>query len=41
MANKEIQHYQTEQGQTKSDFRLEDETVWLAQFQMAEVFQSS
>lgn len=31
--------YQTEDGQTKIDVRLEDETVWLSQFQMAELFQ--
>ena len=31
--------YQTEDGQTKIQTRLEDETVWLTQEQMAELFQ--
>ena len=33
--------YQTEDGQTQIDVRLENETVWLNQAQMAELFQSS
>lgn len=33
--------YQTEDGQTKLDVRFVDETVWLTQQQMAELFQSS
>jgi hypothetical protein len=33
--------YQTEDGNTKIDVRLEDETVWLSQKHMAELFQSS
>ena len=33
--------YQTEDGDTKIDVRFVDETVWLTQQQMAEVFQSS
>ncbi len=33
--------YQTEDGQTKIDVRMEDETVWLTQAQMAELFQTS
>ncbi|MDQ1244549.1 MAG: hypothetical protein QG565_889 [Campylobacterota bacterium] len=33
--------YQTEDGQTKIQTRLEDETVWLTQEQMAELFQKS
>lgn len=33
--------YQTEDGQTKLDVRFVDETVWLSQQQMAELFQSS
>lgn len=33
--------YQTENGQTKINVRLEDETVWLSQKHMAELFQSS
>jgi hypothetical protein len=39
MANSEILLYQTEDGQTKIDVRLEDETVWLSQAQMGELFQ--
>lgn len=31
--------YQTEDGLTKIETRLEDETVWLTQAQMAELFQ--
>ena len=33
--------YQTEDGQTKIDVRMEDETVWLSQAQMAELFQTT
>ncbi len=33
--------YQTEDGQTQIDVRLENETVWLTQAQMAELFKSS
>ena len=33
--------YQTEDGLTKIDVRFEDETVWLTQQQMADLFQSS
>ena len=33
--------YQTENGQTKIDVRFEDETVWLSQQQMAELYQTS
>ncbi|MBQ3753213.1 MAG: virulence protein RhuM/Fic/DOC family protein [Prevotella sp.] len=33
--------YQTEDGQTQIDVRVENETVWLTQAQMAELFQSS
>lgn len=32
--------YQTEDGQTAIDVRLEQETVWLSQAQMAELFQT-
>ncbi|WP_028988377.1 virulence RhuM family protein [Thermicanus aegyptius] len=39
--NSEILMYQTEDGQTKIDVRMEDETVWLTQAQMAELFQTS
>lgn len=37
----EIIIYQTESGDTKIDVRFVDETVWLTQAQMAELFQSS
>ena len=33
--------YQTEDGKTQIDVRLENETVWLTQAQMAELFKSS
>lgn len=33
--------YQTEAGNTNIDVRFVDETVWLSQQQMAELFQSS
>jgi len=39
--NSEIIIYQTEDGQTKIDVIMEDETVWLAQLQMAELFQTT
>ncbi len=40
MENKsEIILYQTENGQTKLEVRLENETVWLTQQQMSELFQ--
>jgi hypothetical protein len=39
MENSEILLYQTEDGQTKIDVRLEEETVWLSQAQMGELFQ--
>lgn len=35
----QIEIYQTEDGQTQIDVRLENETVWLTQAQMAELFQ--
>ena len=31
--------YQTEDGQTKIDVRMDNETVWLSLDQMAELFQ--
>ena len=37
--NSEILLYQTEGGQSKIDVRLENETVWLSQAQMGELFQ--
>lgn len=33
--------YKTEDGQTKLDVRLEDESVWLTQKLMAELFQTT
>ncbi len=39
MENSDILLYQTEDGQTKIDVRLEEETVWLSQTQMSELFQ--
>jgi len=39
--NSEIVIYQTEDGHTKIEVRLEDETVWLTQTQMAELFQTT
>ena len=39
--NKEILIYQTEDGQTKVQARLENETVWLTIEQMSELFQKS
>ena len=36
--NSEILLYQTEDGQTRFDVRLEAETVWLTQEQMATLF---
>ena len=33
--------YQTEDGQTKIDVKIEGETVWLTQAQMVELFQTS
>ena len=38
MENDKIIIYQTEDGQTQIDVRLENETVWLTQAQMAELF---
>ena len=39
--NNQIIIYQTEDGQTRVDVRMENETVWLTQAQMAELFKSS
>lgn len=33
--------YQTSDGQTRLEVRLQNETVWLSQSQMAELFQTS
>ena len=41
MTNSKIILYQTEDGQTKIEVRLEEETVWLSQEQMAELFQTT
>ena len=39
MKQDQIVIYQTEDGKTQIDVRLENETVWLTQAQMAELFQ--
>jgi hypothetical protein len=41
MNKSEIAIYQTEDGLTKIDVRLDDDTVWPTQAQMIELFQSS
>lgn len=41
MDNSEVLLYQTEDGQTKIDVRIENETVWLAQKQMVKLFQTT
>ena len=40
-SNNQIIIYQTEDGQTQVDVRLENETVWLTQAQMAELFEKT
>ena len=40
MDENKIVIYQTEDGQTQIDVRLENETVWLTQVQMAELFET-
>ena len=37
----EILIYQTEDGHTKIDVKFEDETVWLTQAQLCELYQTS
>jgi len=37
----EIIIYQTEDGQTKIDVKFENETVWLTQAQLCELYQTS
>lgn len=37
--NTEIVMYQTEDGKTKIDVHMENDTVWLSQDQMTELFQ--
>ena len=39
--NDKIIIYQSEDGKTQLDVKLEGETVWLTQAQMVELFQSS
>ena len=41
MEQNQIVIYQTEDGQTQIDVRLENETVWLTQAQMVELFQTT
>lgn len=41
MANSNILIYQTEDGQTKIETRLENDTVWLTQAQLCQLFQKS
>ena len=41
MENDKIIIYQTEDGQTQIDVRLENDTVWLTQAQMVELFQTT
>ncbi len=39
--NSELILYQTEDGKSRLEVRFEEETVWLTQLQMAELFQTS
>ena len=41
MSNSQIIIYQTANGQTKLEVRLENETVWLTQKAMTELFQTT
>ena len=41
MVENEILIYQTEDGQTKIDVKFQDETVWLTQAQLCELYQTS
>ena len=41
VSNSQIVIFQTEDGQTKLEVRLENETVWLTQKLMAELFQTT
>ena len=36
--NKQIEIYQTDDGQTRIQVRLDQDTIWLSQAQMAELF---
>ena len=38
MTDSEIKLYQTEDGQTKIEVKFDNETVWLSQKQMAQLF---
>ncbi len=41
ISQSEIIIYQTEDGNTKIDVKFEDETVWLTQAQLCELYQTS
>lgn len=41
LTGSEILIYQTEDGHTKIDVKFEDETVWLSQAQLCELYQTS
>ena len=41
MEEKKVIIYTSSDGQTQIDVRLEDETLWLTQQQIAELFQTS
>ena len=41
MSNSEIKIYQLEDGQTEVQVRFDNETVWLTQTQMVELFQAT
>ena len=41
MDSNQIIMYQTEDGLTKIDVKIENETVWLNQLQMADLFQTT
>ena len=41
ITDSEIIIYQTNDGQTKIDVKFEDETVWLTQAQLCELYQTS
>jgi hypothetical protein len=41
MEDNKILIYQSEDGQTQLDVRLENDTVWLSQSQMVELFQTT
>ena len=38
---KQIEIYQTDDGQTHIEVRLEQDTVWLTQLQMSEIFNTT